>query len=389
MDWQPSKDRGALNDTPLLIKKGKMNYLQFSSESVCEGHPDKVCDQISDAILDACYEVDPKARVGVETLATTNKLVLAGEITVNGKIDFEAIARKKIAELDYLDPILQFTDKSDVEVYIHQQSPDISIGVDDGGAGDQGMMFGYACRETPELMPLPISMAHRLCRKMDELQRIHRWMRPDGKSQVTVNYDGQTPVSIDRVVLAKPINYETAPADYSHFFYENVVVPILAEYKFILSEDKMILNGTGKWEIGGPTTDTGVTGRKIVVDTYGGMGRIGGGCFSGKDTSKVDRSAAYAARYIAKNVVAAGLCDRCEIQLAYAIGTVQPVGKAIETFGTHKSDLKVIEDFAWNLLDLSPVGINTALNLRIPMYQKTARYGHFGHIEYPWEKIKG
>jgi len=358
-----------------------MNYRQFSSESVCEGHPDKVCDQVSDAILDACYKIDPKARVGVETLATTNKLVLAGEITVKGKIDFESIARQKIAELDYLDPVLKFTDKSDVEVYIHQQSPDIAMGVDDGGAGDQGMMFGYACRETPEFMPLPISMAHSLCRKMDELQRINRWMRPDGKSQVTVNYEGQ------RVVLAKPVNYKTAAENMPHFFYENVIVPIFSQYGFTISEDKMILNGTGKWEIGGPTTDTGVTGRKIVVDTYGGMGRIGGGCLSGKDTTKVDRSAAYAARYIAKNVVAAGLCDRCEIQLAYAIGTVQPVGKGIETFGTHKSEIKVIEDFAWKLLDLSAEGINKTLNLRVPIYQKTARYGHFGNPEYPWEKI--
>lgn len=365
-----------------------MNYPQFSSESVCEGHPDKVCDQISDAILDACYTLDPKARVGVETLVTTNKIVLAGEITINGKVNFEAIARQKIAELDYLDPVLNFTDKSDVEVYIHHQSPDIAIGVDDGGAGDQGMMFGYACNETPELMPLPISMAHSLVRKMDELQRVHRWMRPDGKSQVTVNYDGQKPVSIEKVVLAKPVNYQNAPEDLKHFFYENVVVPVLSGYGFEVTEEKMILNGTGRWEIGGPDSDTGVTGRKIVVDTYGGMGRIGGGCFSGKDTTKVDRSAAYAARYIAKNIVAAGLATRCEVQLAYAIGTVQPVGKSIETFGTSKLDQKAIENFGWSLLGLSSAEINAALNLRVPMYQKTARYGHFGNPEYPWEKIK-
>ena len=274
-----------------------MNYPQFSSESVSEGHPDKVCDQISDAILDACLTLDPKARVGVETLVTTNKIVLAGEITVNGKIDFEAIARQKIADLDYLDPVLNFTDKSDIEVYIHQQSKDIALGVDDGGAGDQGMMFGYACNETPELMPLPIMMAHSLCCKMDELQRIYRWMRPDGKSQVTVNYDGQKPVSIEKVVLAKPINYQNAPENYFDFFYENVVVPILQKYNIGINpsgpatagppsldragKNFMILNGTGRWEIGGPASDTGVTGRKIVVDTYGGMGRIGGGCFSG------------------------------------------------------------------------------------------------------------
>ncbi len=364
-----------------------MDYPQFSSESVCAGHPDKVCDQISDAILDACLTIDPKARVGVETLATTNKLVLAGEITVNGKIDFEKIAREKITQLDYLDPILGFTNKSDIEIYIHQQSRDIAIGVDDGGAGDQGMMFGYACNETPELMPLPITMAHSLCRKMDELQQIHHWMRPDGKSQVTVNYKNNKPVSIERVVLAKPIDYKNVPVDYFDFFYENVVTPILQKYNFEIKKENVILNGTGRWEIGGPASDTGVTGRKIVVDTYGGMGRIGGGCFSGKDTTKVDRSAAYAARYIAKNIVAAGLADRCEVQLAYAIGTVLPVGKAIETFGTSKSEQKVIEDFAWNLLELSAAGINSALNLRVPIYQQTARYGHFGNPDYPWEKI--
>jgi len=365
-----------------------MDYPQFSSESVCAGHPDKVCDQISDAILDACYTIDPKARVGVETLATTNKLVLSGEITVNGKIDFEQIARQKIEQLDFIDPILDFTNKANVEVYIHQQSKDIAVGVDDGGAGDQGMMFGYACNETPELMPLPIMMAHSLCRKMDELQVTNRWMRPDGKSQVTVNYENQKPVSIERVVLAKPVNYATAPTELDEYFYKNVIVPVLEKYGFEVGKDKMILNGTGRWEIGGPSSDTGVTGRKIVVDTYGGMGRIGGGCFSGKDTTKVDRSGAYAARYIAKNIVAAGLASRCEVELAYAIGTVQPVGKSIELFGTEKSERKVIEDFAWKLLDLSPAGINEALNLRVPMYQNTARYGHFGNPEYPWERIK-
>lgn len=365
-----------------------MNYLQFSSESVGEGHPDKVCDQVSDAVLDAAYTIDPKARVAVETLVTANKLVMAGEVSVNGQLDYEAIARKKIAELGYTDPALNFTDKSDVEIYIHQQSPEIAQGVDTGGAGDQGMMFGYACKETKEFMPLPISMAHRLCQKMDELQRQYDWIRPDAKSQVTARYDGQTPVSIEKIVLAKPVNYQKAPSDHPHFFYENVVVPVLSEYGFSITEDKMILNGTGKWEIGGPFSDTGVTGRKIVVDTYGGMGRIGGGCFSGKDTTKVDRSAAYAARYIAKNIVAAGLADRCEVQLAYAIGQIQPVGKAIETFGTSKSELSVIEDFAWKLLDLSVAGINEGLGLRVPIYQKTARYGHFGNIEYPWEKIK-
>ncbi len=381
-------NRGAYYDTPLIFYKGKMNYLQFSSESVCEGHPDKICDQISDSILDAAYSVDPHARVAVETLATVNKLVLAGEITLSGSLDFVAIARKKIKELDYTDPTLLFTDKSDIEIYIHQQSPDIARGVNTGGAGDQGMMFGYACRETPEFMPLPISIAHSLCRKMDEIQRVHSWIRPDGKSQVTVSYNNQTPISVDKVILAKPINYQIAPVDHSHFFYQNVVGPVLDEYGFGIHKNAMILNGTGRWAIGGPASDTGVTGRKIVVDTYGGMGRIGGGCFSGKDTTKVDRSAAYAARYIAKNIVAAQLADRCEVQLAYAIGQVQPVAKAIETFNTSRCSQKVLEDFAWNLLDLSVEGINSGLKLRVPIYQQTARYGHFGNPNYSWEQVK-
>ena len=364
-----------------------MNYSQFSSESVCAGHPDKICDQISDSVLDAAYSIDPKSRVAIETLVTTNKVVLAGEITLNGNLDFKEIIRQKITQLNYLDPILNFTQDSDFEIYVHQQSPDIARGVDAGGAGDQGMMFGYACHETPEFMPLPISLAHNLCRKMDELQTKYSWIRPDGKSQVTVNYLDQKPISVEKIVLAKPLNYQSLPSDDKHFFYENVVVPVLKEFGYKISENNLIFNGTGKWEIGGPFSDTGVTGRKIVVDTYGGMGRIGGGCFSGKDTTKVDRSAAYAARYIAKNIVAAGLANRCEVQLAYAIGQIQPVGKSIETFGTSSSSSKVIEDFAWSLLDLSVEGINQGLDLRHPIYQPTARYGHFGNSQYPWEKI--
>lgn len=364
-----------------------MNYSTFSSESVCAGHPDKICDQVSDAVLDAAYSVNPKARVAVETLATANRLVMAGEVTVGTPIDFETLAKNKIAELGYTDPVLNFTDKSDVNIYIHQQSPDISKGVDTGGAGDQGMMFGYACKETPELMPLPIMMAHRLCQKMDELQTLHSWIRPDGKSQVTARYANQRVVAIDRVVLAKPVNYTTAPTDHTHLFYTEVVVPTLKEYGFTITEEQLIVNGTGRWEIGGPFTDTGVTGRKIIVDSYGAMGRMGGGCFSGKDTTKVDRSGAYAARYIAKNIIAAGLAERCEVQIAYAIGHVQPVGKSIETFNTAKTSTKAIEDFAWKLLDLSVAGINDGLNLRQPIYQQTARYGHFGNSSYPWEQI--
>lgn len=356
-----------------------MSYSQFTSEAVCAGHPDKVCDQISDAVLDAALIIDPRARVAVETLATANKLVLAGEVSLNGKLDFADIARKKIKELGY--------GKVDVEVFIHEQSADIARGVDDGGAGDQGMMFGYACRETAQLMPLPISIAHDLCRKMDDLQKKYKWLRPDGKSQVTVNYKNLLPCSIEKIVLAKPMDYRKAPKDVEDFFYETVVIPVLEKYNFSISEKNIILNGTGKWEIGGPESDTGVTGRKIVVDTYGGIGRIGGGCFSGKDPSKVDRSGAYAARFIAKNIVAKKMADRCEVQLAYAIGQKDPVGKSIDTFGTAKVSQKIIEDYGWKLLNLSVDGIIETLKLYQPIYQNTARYGHFGYEEYEWEKV--
>jgi S-adenosylmethionine synthetase len=365
-----------------------MKYPQFTSESVCAGHPDKICDQISDAILDAAYEADINSRIAIETLATTNKIVLAGEITSKNSLNYDDIVRKKIRELNYIDPILNFTDKSNIEICIHQQSLDIALGVDSGGAGDQGIMFGYACNETDKFMPLPISMAHNLCRKMDELEKNNKWLRPDGKSQVTVNYIDQKPVSIEKIVLAKPINYEIAPKDYVDFFYQEVVSPVVSNFGFKIDTQKIILNGTGRWEIGGPASDTGLTGRKIVVDTYGGMGKIGGGCFSGKDVSKVDRSGAYAARFIAKNIVANKLADRCEVHLAYAIGQKEPVGRSIETFGTSKYKQKSIEDFAWKMMDLSVEGINQKLNLKIPIYQKTARYGHFGYDEYPWEKVE-
>jgi S-adenosylmethionine synthetase len=285
---------------------------------------------------------------------------------------------------------LNFGDYSPVEVYVHQQSSDIALGVDQGGAGDQGMMFGYACNETDCLMPLPITLAHELCRRMDELQTEYPWLRPDGKSQVSVRYDKSVPTGIERVVLAKPINYgllSLSEKKVEEFFYENVVKNVIGKYQYAVNPDKIILNGTGKWEIGGPSTDTGVTGRKIVVDTYGGMGRIGGGCFSGKDPTKVDRSAAYAARFIAKNIVAAGFADRCEVQVAYAIGQVDPVSKSIDTFGTAKKNQKEIEDFGWSLVDLTVAGILNKFNLKKPIYQKTASYGHFGNPEYPWEKI--
>ena len=366
-----------------------MNYSLFSSESVCAGHPDKICDQVSDAVLDAALKVDPHSRVACETLVTTNKLVLAGEITCSQSLGHKSIAKKVIKDLGFTKDIYNFGPKTEIEVYIHEQSRDIAVGVDDGGAGDQGMMFGYATNETPEFMPLPITIAHELTQKMDELAiKELPYLRPDGKSQVTVRYENGRPVSVEKIVLAKPhdpkIDKETVESD----LIKKAVTPILEKYNLSKVDEKdIIFNGTGVWEIGGPASDTGVTGRKIVVDTYGGMGRIGGGCFSGKDPSKVDRSAAYAARFLAKNIVAQGLADRCEVQLAYAIGTKYPVGKAIETFGTGKKEQKIIEDYAWNLLDLSVKGIVDSLDLLKPIYQKTASYGHFGNSEYPWEKL--
>jgi len=366
-----------------------MNYSLFSSESVCAGHPDKICDQVSDAVLDAAMSVDATSRVACETLVTTNKLVLAGEITCKEKLNYPKIAKKVIEDLGFTEKKYNFGPDTDIEVFIHSQSPEIALGVDDGGAGDQGMMFGYAINETPQLMPLPITLAHELSRHMDSLaQKDLPYLRPDGKSQVTIKYQNGKPVSVENIVLAKPHDQKIDKEEIKNHLYQLAVLPILEKYHLPkISLNNIIFNGTGAWEIGGPFSDTGVTGRKIVVDTYGGMGRIGGGCFSGKDLTKVDRSAAYAARFLAKNIVASKMADRCEVQLAYAIGTVDPVCKAIETFGTAKKDQKIIEDFAWSLLDLSVKGIIDGLKLRKPIYQKTARYGHFGHSEYPWERI--
>jgi S-adenosylmethionine synthetase len=366
-----------------------MKYNIFASESVCAGHPDKICDQISDAVLDNALSCDPNCRVAIETLVTENHVIMAGEVTCLQTIDYEKLARQKIEELGYTKPEYKFHHKSPVDLYIHQQSPDIALGVTTGGAGDQGMMFGYAVNETPELMPLPIALAHALAAKMDELKTTKlKYLRPDGKTEVTVRYKNGQPIGVESIVLANPHEPKITKEDMKNDLYREVVLPIMDKYKQkAIPQDRLILNGTGKWEIGGPASDTGVTGRKIIVDTYGGMARVGGGCFSGKDPTKVDRSAAYACRYIAKNIIAAGLADRCEIQIAYVIGYKDPLAKAVETFGTQKKSMKVIEDFAWSLLDLSVEGIINGLSLRQPIYQKTARYGHFGHPEYPWEKI--
>lgn len=367
-----------------------MNYSLFSSESVCAGHPDKICDQVSDAVLDAALTADPKSRVACETLVTTNRLVMAGEITCRKKLNYHEIAKGVISSLGYTDSNFMFGPDTDIESYLHSQSADIALGVDDGGAGDQGMMFGYASNETREFMPLPITLAHELTRRLDLLAKKELpYLRPDGKAQVTISYDSKGKAKrVENIVLAKPNDPKVSKKEIQSDLYQKLVRPLLEEYNLApITESKIIFNGTGNWEIGGPASDTGVTGRKIVVDTYGGMGRLGGGCFSGKDPTKVDRSAAYAARYIAKNIVAAGLADRCEVQVAYAIGHKDPVGKAIDTFGTNHRSEKVINDFAWDLIPLSVRGIIESLDLLRPIYQKTASYGHFGNPTYSWEKL--
>ena len=366
-----------------------MNYRLFTSESVCAGHPDKVADQVSDAIVDAVYAQDPMGRIAVETLVTKNQAVLAGEVTTTAKVDFEAVARRTIKRLGYTEDEYEFTDRCDIFTRIQRQSPEIAMGVDEGGAGDQGMMFGYATNETPELMPLPITLAHALCEAMDRARETKSipYLRPDGKSQVTVSYENGRPVRVDKVVLAVPHNPDIQNEQISADLYAKVVVPLLKKYGFGVEQSQLIVNGTGRWIIGGPASDTGLTGRKIVVDGYGGMARVGGGAFSGKDATKVDRSGAYGARYLAKNIVAAGLADRAEVQLAYVIGKSHPVGQAIETFGTAKADQATIEKFADEVLDTSVRGIIEGLKLRRPLYERTAAYGHFGREGFPWEQV--
>ena len=362
----------------------------FTSESVAAGHPDKICDQISDAIVDAALAQYPKSRVAVETLVTVNRIVLAGEVTTPKKLNYEKIARGVIKSLGYTKDLYNFTYKSPLSIYIHEQSPDIAVGVDDGGAGDQGMMFGYATDETPEFMPMPILLAHRLVERMDQVRekKIIPALRPDGKSEVKIVYENGKPKAVERVVLAVPHDPKVSNGQLKNLLFEHVVKPVVRKYKLKAPALKdVIVNGTGKWEIGGPASDTGVTGRKIIVDTYGAFARHGGGAFSGKDPTKVDRSAAYAARYIAKNIVAHRLAKLAEVRVAYVIGHREPLAKAIETFGTEKKSMKTIEDFAWKLLDLSVGGIIEGLKLGRPMYREAARYGHFGRNGFPWEKI--
>ncbi len=361
----------------------------FTSESVCAGHPDKICDQISDAILDETLEQDRYGRVAIETMVTYDRVVIVGEVTAKAKLDFEKIARQQIKKLGYTNGLLNFSYKSPVEIYVHTQSPEIAVGVKMKGAGDQGMMFGFACNETKELMPLPIILAHSLVKKIDELRekKVLKYLRPDGKSQVTVEYKGGKPYKVDSVVLAVPHNERVSLKKVKVDLFKYVVKPIINSYGFKINKSQLVVNGTGVWHMSGPAVDSGVTGRKIIVDSYGGYARVGGGCFSGKDPTKVDRSGAYAARYIAKNIIANKLADKVEVRLAYFIGAKKPIMQEFETFSTEKKPIRVIKDFANKILDTSVEGIIEGLNLRKPIYLKTAAYGHFGRDSFPWEKI--
>ncbi len=362
---------------------------QFTSESVASGHPDKICDRVSDAIVDSVLEKDPQGRVAVETLATFNRLVIAGEITSQKPVNIKAIARKQIKLLGYTQPSYNFSDKSPIDIYVHTQSPEIAQGVDEKGAGDQGMMFGYATTETPSFMPVPITLAHLLAKKLDAARETKNipYLRPDGKTQVTVDYQNGKPHQISSVILAVPHDEKVTLRQVKEDLYKLVVVPVLNSYNFTLNIKDLVVNGTGVWHKGGPASDTGLTGRKIIVDTYGGYARVGGGCFSGKDPTKVDRSGAYAARFIAKNIVAHKLADKAEVRLAYFIGAKKPVMQEVDTFGTARKSDKVIKDFMSKVLDVSVQGILDGLNLQRPIYTPTSSYGHFGREEFPWEQV--
>ena len=362
----------------------------FTSESVTEGHPDKIADQISDAILDACLEQDPYSRVACETLTATGLVVIAGEITTRAYVDFQSLVRGVVAAIGYDNALYGFDSNTCAVISsINKQSGDIAMGVDTGGAGDQGMMFGYATNETEELMPTAVALAHKLTRRLSEVRKNGKlsYLRPDGKSQVTVEYDANNkPVRIDAVVISSQHAEHVSTEDLRADILKHVIQAVLPAN--LLDENtKYHINPTGRFVIGGPMGDTGLTGRKIIVDTYGGMGRHGGGAFSGKDPTKVDRSAAYMARYIAKNIVAAGLAERCEVQLAYAIGVAEPVSVLVDTFGTGTVPSEQLEDLVRANFKLTPKGIIESLNLRRPIYRKTAAYGHFGRneAEFSWE----
>jgi len=373
-----------------------MSKMLFTSESVTEGHPDKISDQISDAILDAMLDQDTASRVACETLVTTGMVVVAGEVTTKAWVDMQKVVRDTVQEIGYTDSNMGFDfNTCAVLISLDKQSPNIAQGVNEGegahteqGAGDQGLMFGYACDETPELMPLPIQLAHRLTERLSHVRKDETmdYLRPDGKSQVTVRYVDGIPKSVDAVVISTQHAEEVSQSQLHEDIKKNVISHVIPE-KYLNDSTQYHINPTGIFVIGGPQGDCGLTGRKIIVDTYGGMGRHGGGAFSGKDPSKVDRSAAYAARHVAKNVVAAGLASRCEVQLAYAIGVAEPVSVSVETFGTNKIDESKIIELIRNNFELKPAGLIRALNLLRPIYKKTAAYGHFGREvpEFTWE----
>lgn len=367
-----------------------MSKYLFTSESVTEGHPDKIADQISDAILDDLLKQDPNSRVACETMVTTGLVFVAGEIRTKAYADIAKIARQTIKEIGYDDAAYGFDyEACSVLTAIDEQSADIALGVDTGGAGDQGMMFGFACNETPELMPLPISLAHKMAMRLAELRKkgILKYLRPDGKTQVTVEYDGYKPLRIDTVVISTQHSPKVSQATIKKDLLKHLINPICG--KWLDSKTIHHINPTGRFIIGGPPGDCGLTGRKVIVDTYGGMGHHGGGCFSGKDCTKVDRSGAYMARYAAKNVVAAKLAERCEIQVSYAIGVKDPVSINVNTFGTGKVDDELLASVIGKVFDFSPAGIIRTLNLRRPIYRKTAAYGHFGRKgeDFTWEKV--
>jgi len=378
----------------------------FSSESVTEGHPDKLADQISDGILDAILAVDPLGRVACETLVTTGFVLVTGEITTSEYVDIPSVVRSTVTEIGYTDANFGIDGHTcGVITSIQEQSPDIARGVDDAiehreghsadeldtlGAGDQGMMFGFACRETEDLMPVPIAMAHRLTKRLADVRKagVIPYLRPDGKAQVSIEYAGGRPVRVDTVLISaqhrEEVDVETLLAPDVE---AEVIDPVLREFDLEAEGIRVLVNPTGRFEIGGPKADTGLTGRKIVVDTYGGMAPHGGGCFSGKDPTKVDRSAAYMARYVAKNLVAAGLADKLQIQVAYAIGTSHPVSLAVDTFGAEHADPAKIVDLVWEAFDFRPAAIIRTLELRKPVFEHTAAYGHFGRKEFAWEAV--